>query len=363
MSIKKTVAVICGGKSAEHEVSLRSGKNVYDAIDKDKYNVIAIGIDKSGNWLFFPDGDLWENPESPENVKLRSSKLLIGFQPGNTKETFFCLDRNNPLPKIDIVFPVLHGPNGEDGTIQGLLTMANIAFVGSDTLGSANAMDKIFAKRLFNEAGIPIGPFQYFYDFQKEQIDYDKIVSELGPVVYVKPANMGSSVGITKATSKEAFSQAVEDAFLYDKKILIESQILGREIECGVLGNDNPSASKVAEIKVTTDFYNYESKYVNANALKVVIPADLSPEVESQVQHISVAAFKSLGLSGLARCDFFLTSENKVIINEVNTMPGFTSSSVYPLLWKESGVPTTEVVSRLIDFALERHKQRSIIKN
>ena len=318
---KITVGILFGGKSAEHEVSLRSAKNVLDAIDKEKYNPVLIEIDKQGE----------------------SDLLAI-------------LDPKKPRT-IDVVFPILHGPFGEDGTVQGILKHVGMPFVGSSVLGSAMGMDKDVMKRLLRDAGIPIGKFLAVKDC--DLLDLDAVITQLGLPCFVKPANLGSSVGVSKAKTKEELVAAVAEAFRYDRKIMIEEFIQGREIECAVLGNDAPEASMPGEIIVKADFYSYDAKYVNEQGAALSIPAQLSETVIKEVQELAVKTFKTLSCEGLGRVDFFLKADGAVLVNEINTMPGFTSISMYPQLWQAGGMRYPDLIDRLISLALERHEKES----
>ena len=317
---KIRVAILFGGKSAEHEVSIRSAKNVLASIDRKKYQVFPLKIGRDG--------------------KLRQ---LISF-----------------LEKVDVVFPVLHGPMGEDGTVQGLLKLADIPFVGAGVLGSAVGMDKDVMKRLLAEAKIKVADFLVFT--KNSGIKFSEVKKRLGLPIFVKPANLGSSVGISKARNEKEFRAAVRLAGKFDNKILIEKYIKGREIECSVLGNEKPIASLPGEIIPTHEFYSYEAKYIDENGARFEIPAHLSKKVIAEVRALAVRAFKVLCLEGMARVDFFLTPQNKVIINEVNTIPGFTNISMYPKLWAASGISQPELVDRLIMLAIERHQREKLLK-
>ncbi|MCP4666442.1 MAG: D-alanine--D-alanine ligase, partial [Deltaproteobacteria bacterium] len=261
---------------------------------------------------------------------------------------------------IDVAFPILHGPFGEDGTIQGLLKLADIPFVGAGVSGSAIGMDKDVMKRLLRDAKLPIGKFLVFREHE-DFPDYQSIISELGSPVFVKPANMGSSVGVNKVGNDSEFRRALEDAFTYDTKVVIEEYIEGREMECSVLGNHDPIASVPGEVISNHDFYSYEAKYIDEKGALVKIPAELAEDTESRIKEIAIATFKTLLCEGLARVDLFLKDNEDIVINEINTMPGFTSISMYPKLWEASGMSYTELIDRLIQLAIERfHRERGI---
>lgn len=353
------VAILFGGRSAEHEVSLKSARNVIDAIDKDKYNPILIGIDKKGKWLLNENSRFLLNSENPrlaESNELGDSIALIPQSKGEI------VNLSNPEnhKAIDVVFPILHGPFGEDGTVQGLLKLANVPFVGSGVLGSSVSMDKDVAKRLLRDADIPIAKFLVFKD--NERIDFEMVVSYLGLPLFVKPANLGSSVGISKVDDKDGFDEAISKAFQFDRKIIIEEYIAGREIECSVLGNDDPVASLPGEIIANDEFYSYEAKYIDENGAILDIPANLDESTTRNIQNLAVKTFKTLSCEGLSRVDFFLKEDGEIIVNEINTIPGFTSISMYPKLWEASGLSYTELIDKLIILAIERFEKEKKIK-
>lgn len=353
------VGILFGGKSAEHEVSLRSAKNVIDAIDKKKYNPILIGIDKTGRWLLDDKSQFLLNSVNPKLIGLNKSKHGVALIPQSCGKI---VNFSNPRLRqvIDVVFPILHGPFGEDGTVQGLLKLANIPFVGSGVLGSAVGMDKDATKRLLRDAKIPIADFLVFKD--GDRLDFDLIVKKLGLPFFVKPANLGSSVGINKVKSRADFQKAINEAFQYDRKILIEEYIKGREIECSVLGNDNPMASVPGEVIANSEFYSYKAKYIDENGAMLETPAKISKSLIKKIQDLAVKTFKILSCEGLARVDFFLKKNNEVIVNEINTMPGFTSISMYPKLWEASGISYTDLIDKLIQLAIERFKKEQKLK-
>lgn len=351
---KINVAILFGGKSAEHEVSLRSAKNVFDAINKEKYQPILIGIDKQGRWLLNKDsralltaGKIDEASDSVAMIPQSHGTLANFSHPANQ-------------PAIDVVFPILHGPFGEDGTVQGLLKLANVPFVGAGVLGSAVGMDKEVMKRLLRDAGLPIADFLVYKDFEK--IDFNFVADKLGLPFFLKPANLGSSVGVHKIKIQADFAAAVADAFRYDRKIIMEEFIKGREIECAVLGNDEPLASLPGEIVVNAEFYSYEAKYLNENGARLEIPAKLDKDLQKKIQDLAVKTFQTLSCEGLGRVDFFLRENSDVVVNEINTMPGFTSISMYPKLWEASGLSYTELIDRLIQLAVERFAKEQKIK-
>jgi D-alanine-D-alanine ligase len=337
---KITVGILFGGKSAEHEVSLQSAKNVYDAIDRGKFEPVLIGIDKNGKWYSMGASLSLLNTSDPRRISLNPSGDPAALIP-ESKGTLISTPGQlaNGL-KLDVVFPILHGPCGEDGTVQGLLKLADVPFVGSGVLGSAVSMDKDVMKRLFRDAGLPIGKF-LTYTKHNPPPSFAAITAALGSPVFVKPANLGSSVGISKARNEDELSAAVREAFQYDTKIIIEEFIKGREIECGVLGNENPIASVPGEVIPTHEFYSYEAKYLDENGAALEIPAKLDSETQKHIQELAIKAFQILCCEGLSRIDFFLKENGEVLINEINTMPGFTKVSMYPKLWEASGMGYT----------------------
>ncbi len=347
------VAILFGGKSAEHEVSLKSAKNVEEAINKEKYDVVLIGIDKAGHWL----------PPARSSALLKetsvpSSETSIALAPGENG-----LISSNEEPDagtIDVVFPILHGPFGEDGTVQGLLRLANVPFVGAGVLGSAVGMDKDVMKRLLRDAGIPIGAF--LTATEASPVDFETAKTKLGLPLFIKPANLGSSVGVNKVETEQEYNHAIAEAFSFDTKILIEATILGREIECSVLGNESPIASLPGEVVVHSEFYSYESKYLDDKGSSIQIPADLPSEVIRKVQDTAIHAYKVLCCEGMGRVDSFVTESGEVIVNEINTIPGFTNISMYPKMWEASGISYPELIDRLIGLALERHTKQQRLK-
>ena len=357
---KLTVGILFGGKSAEHEVSLQSARNVYDAIDRSKFEPVLIGIDKSGKWLLNSDSRSLLSTADPGCISLDPSGDPAALVPESQGllSTPGCPAGG---PKLDVVFPILHGPFGEDGTVQGLLKLAGVPFVGSGVLGSSVSMDKDVMKRLFRDAGIPIGKFLAFRSHERLP-SYAEIETALGKPIFIKPANMGSSVGISKVRSEPEFSAAIREAFQYDDKIIIEEYIRGREIECAVLGNENPAASISGEIIPAHEFYSYEAKYLDENGAILEIPAKLDSETLKHIQALALKVFQTLCCEGLARVDFFLRENGEVLVNEINTIPGFTKISMYPKLWEASGISYTELISRLIELAIARAQKESFIK-
>lgn len=355
------VALLFGGQSGEHEVSIVSARSIANALDPDKYDVTLVGIDKKGRWLVPEQSKVLIQTNDLRALRLSQESNEIVLAPSPTRTQW--MTETGKLNKFDVVFPVLHGPKGEDGTVQGLLELLGVPYVGCGVLSSAVVMDKDVSKRLLKQAGLPVVEFLSFKksDFQsnpKEKID--QIEKTFSYPVFVKPANMGSSVGVEKIKNRAEAETKIKKAFLYDQKIIVERAIVGRELECAVLGNDKPKASCIGEVKPNHEFYSYESKYVDANGAELTIPAkNLDPSIVKQMQEISVKAFQVLECQGLSRVDFFLENEtNKIYINELNTLPGFTSISQYPKLWEASGLSYRELLNELIKLAFENHQKK-----
>jgi D-alanine-D-alanine ligase len=362
MSKKLRVAVLFGGKSAEHEVSLQSAKSVIDALDKSKYEVLLVGIGNDGRWYLNDASKFLLEAENPKLVKLNESSIGVVLLPGTNENQLVSLTNDQSPQTIDVVFPVLHGTFGEDGTVQGLLKLANVPFVGPSVLGSAVGMDKDVMKRLLRDAGLPIADFVTFTHIDKQSICADEVIARLGLPLFVKPANLGSSVGVHKVRSKDDFDAAVADAFRYDNKIIIEENIFGREIEIAVLGNADPTASVAGEVIPQHDFYSYEAKYIDQKGAVLHVPAKLPADVLAQAQELAVETFKVLCCEGMSRVDLFLRPDGSLIVNEINTIPGFTKISMYPKLWEESGLPYSELLDKLIQFAIERFEREQALK-
>lgn len=360
---KKKVGIIFGGKSSEHEVSLQSAKNIVEAIDRDKYEVVLLGIDKTGKWHVLDESDYLIHADDPKHIRLNTSSDTIAVVPGENKEQFIYTANGKKLEQLDVVFPIVHGTLGEDGSLQGLLRIADIPFVGSNVLSSSICMDKDIAKRLLSAAGIQVAKWITYTRSNRQEADYEQAKQKLGSTMFVKPANQGSSVGVSKVETKEEFDAAIDLAFEYDHKVIVEEAIVGREIECSVLGLDNPRASLLGEILPQTEFYSYESKYIDEKGADLAIPADVTDEETKKIQGIAVDTFQTLECEGLARVDVFLTNSGEVYVNEVNTLPGFTRISMYPKLWEVSGLSYTDLITHLIEYALERHERDKKLKS
>ena len=345
--------MIYGGRSGEHEVSIVSASSIFANLDRTRYEPVAIRIEKDGRWVL---------PDRPPAVVSAADVTKLGSEPTDGAPT---VEPTVALRGLDVVFPVLHGPYGEDGTVQGLLEMANVAYVGAGVLGSAVGMDKAVMKTIFAAHNLPIVPH---LTVRRREWQSDprtitaRVARELRYPVFVKPANLGSSVGISKAKNDESFCEAMQLALRFDKKIVIEAGVSKpREIECAVLGNDDPAASLPGEIIVThpDGFYSYTAKYIDADGARTQIPADLPASMIEQVRRLSVDAFRALDLSGMARVDFFVDGETSALfLNEVNTIPGFTSISMYPKMWEATGLAYPALLDRLLTLALERHADK-----
>jgi len=359
---KIKVAIVFGGRSAEHEVSLQSALNVIGCLDRDRYEAVLIGIDKEGRWFLNENSIRLLHAGDPKLIRLSESNREIALTPNGAGSSLISLSSHENIGNVDVIFPVLHGPYGEDGSIQGLARLANLPCVGAGILGSSVGMDKDVMKRLLRDAGIPIGRFVTITAPERHNYSYDNLQKELGSTLFVKPANLGSSVGISKVRNNDEFEKALDLAFDYDLKVVVEEEIKGREIECAVLGNEAPRASLPGEVIPHADFYSYEAKYIDDDGAGLEIPARISPALVKEVQEIAVKTFTTLECQGMARVDVFLTPDDRILVNEINTLPGFTSISMYPKLWKLSGISNSELVDRLIQLALDDYEKRSRLK-
>jgi len=356
MTQKRHVLVLVGGQSPEHEISLISGKSIAETLDPKKYLVSLVGIDRNGCWSLCDLQTLTTHANSMQELRTNKKNLLV-LPPGNTRQ--LCSTTGDvTLPPVDVVFPILHGSHGEDGTMQGLLRLANVPFVGSDVLGSAIGMDKDVMKRLLRDAGLPIAPFLCYGVRERAHIQFETLREKLDLPFFVKSANSGSSIGTIKVSNADTFNAALDEAFLYDDKIIIEQSIVGAEIECAVLGNTNKITSMPARVIPTHDFYSYEAKYLDPHGADFEVPAKLSAEITQRVRDLAIKVTEVLCCTGMARVDFFVTEKNEIFVNEINTIPGFTSVSLYPRMWAESGMSYAELLDQLIILAEEQHEQR-----
>ncbi|MBN1980583.1 MAG: D-alanine--D-alanine ligase [Chitinivibrionales bacterium] len=365
MNSKIRVALICGGKSAEHEVSLLSTINIYNSIDRERFDVVILSIDKDGVWYCSNPDDFVVFSHNPSVIALEKSTAIITIRPDKDSTKFLCVDDGYSIGPIDVVFPILHGPYGEDGSIQGMLKLLNLPCVGVSVLGSAVGMDKEIMKRLLRDAGIATARFISIKESNRQTLQFHTVKELLGIPFFVKPSNLGSSVGISKVSNPMSFSAAIAEAFQYDKKILCEEFIEGRQIECGVLGNDEPVVSVPGEIitnKRKYEFYSYTAKYIDESGAILSIPARLPIDICKKVQDLSLKTFSSLYCEGMACVELFLKSSGEIYVNEINTIPGFTKTSMYPRLFEANGVSCRELITRLIMLALERFEKDKKIK-
>lgn len=366
---KLRIALIFGGNSTEHEVSLQSAKNIAAALDTSRFEIVPIGITKQGQWLVAEDNDSFLlNANDPEHIALAPSDKTLMLAPAHEHGHWrLGDDSQRSLANIDVAFPVVHGGNGEDGSLQGLLNILDVPCVGSDVLGSAVCMDKDISKRLLRAADIAVTPSVTVTRQSRPRLDAQAVTAELGLPLFVKPASQGSSVGVTKVKQASELDAALDDAFQYDHKVLIEKAINGREIECAVLGNSDgrkpPEASVCGEIILHDEFYSYATKYISESGAGLSIPAELESDVAEKIRQTAVQAFQVLECQGMARVDFFVSDDGDILINEVNTLPGFTRISMYPKLWEASGLPYDSLLTRLVELAYERHQDNQQIQH
>ena len=360
--MKLNVAIVCGGKSTEHEVSLCSARNIYEALDRSKFEITVVKVDTDGGWHVLDSMKQLEGgpglPRLHQNEG-KQNETVVTERP----QVLATVSRREFADHVDVVFPIIHGAFGEDGCLQGFLRTLDIPFVGADVLGSAVGMDKDVMKRLLLQAAIPTPRFVAITRPMREQADYASMVSLLGHVLFIKPANAGSSVGVSKINNEEEYIAAMEEAFKYDDKALVEEAIVGRELECSVMGNDDPVASIVGEVIPTTAFYSYEAKYIDENGATLEIPANISEGLSERIRRIAVDAYTTLCCCGMARVDFFYTSDERLLVNEINTLPGFTNISMYPQLWEASGLSYSDLITKLIQLAMERHRRKSRLRH
>lgn len=358
-----TLGVFFGGKSQEHEISLISARNVIHHLDRTRYRIIAIGIDRLGQWWWQKNTDCLQSITTPQSITLDQNARPVALVPGN-KASLITLDTPAETITLDVAFPILHGPYGEDGIIQGMLAGVNVACVGANTLTSAVCMNKYLFKCLLDAAGLPCGKFQTLkqHQYTGNDAQLQTILSTLGSPCFVKPVDLGSSIAIHKVNSVEQLKKAIEDAFQYTQQLIFEAFTPGREIECAVLGNDHPQAALPAEIHTEHDFYSYAAKYLDKNGATLSVPAQLSEAVQQRIQALAVNVYQLVNCCGLARVDFFLTPNEHLIINEINTIPGFTPISLFPQMWAHSGLQFSDLLNKLIDLALAKAEQQSKLK-
>ena len=343
--IKKKVAILFGGRSVEHGVSINSARNIFEYIDRERFEPVPIGISTRGTWYLTTSVSKDIEQGQPLSLSLNASK-----------PTWKTSDK---AIEFDVAFPVLHGTDGEDGSIQGVFKAMSVPMVGTGVLGSSVSMNKLTSKRLMEKAGIPVAPYLTYSFAEKSSMSFETISSKLGLPFMVKATSLGSSVGISKVKEKKDFLPAVEDAFRYDNQVMVEKYIKGREIECAILGNNPPEASLPGEIVISDryEFYTFDAKYVDNTAVNIVVPAKLEPSIQEEIRRLSVKTYQAVHCEDFARIDLFYADDGNIYINEINTIPGFTNSSMYPMMWKERGVSFTDLISKLIDLCVERDER------
>jgi D-alanine-D-alanine ligase len=348
---KAKVAILYGGRSVEHGVSINSAKNIFEYIDREKFEPYPIGISKKGVWYLTSAIDKEIEKGKPLTLQLNPGNP--SFQTGDGKTIH-----------ADVVFPVLHGTDGEDGSIQGLLKAMELPMVGTGVLGSAMSMSKLVTKRLLKEAGIPVTKFRAVYFNQKESLSFPELEAEFGLPFMVKAASLGSSVGISKVKNETDFLTALNEAFRYDDSVLIEQYVKGREIECAILGNYPPEASLPGEIIISPkyEFYTFDAKYVDGEAVKIEVPAKLEAPIAEKIRELSIKTYQALHCEDFSRIDLFLGDDGKIYINEINTIPGFTNSSMYPMMWKDRGISFPDLITKLIALCRERFERSKRIE-
>lgn len=360
MENKTTVAILCGGRSPEHRISLLSASSVIQHIDRKQYDVIVIAISKSGIWHLHGDQLEVDFAGDANRIALKNEgKPQVLFSQNYGRHTFIDVHNQIEVAKVDVLFPILHGEYGEDGAIQGLAKMAGIPCVGCGILGSSVCMDKDTTKRLLRDSDIKVADFITVRNSQNSTPSYEEIRRKLGDILFIKPANLGSSVGVSCARNEEQYDAALTEAFKYDNKVIIEEQIIGREIECAVIGNEHIEASPIGEIVPKSGIYTFESKYVDDDGAALMIPADLPSDISKRARNIAIETYRCLDCKGMARVDMFYTQDGDLVLNEVNTIPGFTSISMYPKLWMEAGLTYPELIGKLIALSQEEFAEAS----
>ena len=362
MSDKLQLSVLCGGQSTEHEISVRSTKNILAALDKNKYEISVIYITQGGQWWLlngvqdFLEGDLSSLLESGQ-----AEPITVVLGDGN--QSWQSLNNSKRRYSTECVFPVLHGTNGEDGVLQGLLHLLHLPYVGADVLSSAICMKKDITKQRLRAVGIVTPDWHTIHPHDSLDGLYPKLAAQFGKTLFVKPTSLGSSVAIASVNNQTDFDKAVKEALLYDEHVMAEPRIYGREIECSVLGNQNPQASLPGEIINRLDYYSYEAKYIDPKGASTKAPAKLPKKIIEEIQQIAIEAFKVMRCSGMARVDFFLVDDKNILVNELNTIPGFTNISMYPTMWEASGLTYSDLLDKLIELAMERfHNQQSLMR-
>lgn len=357
---KLNVLILFGGRSAEHEISILSAKNVAAALDPEKFSLLLVGISQEGTWYQFADKEVFAGLKTLSDLRLPQQAMPVVLTSLKGQAQLISLS-GQQATLVDVAFPVLHGTFGEDGCIQGLMKMSNLAFVGCGVFASSAGMDKEIMKRILKDAKVPTARYQLLTP--ENPSSWQALSHELGSPFFIKPANMGSSVGVHKIKQESDFAPSLKDAFLYDFKVLAEEFIEGREIECSVLGhNQTPKASVCGEVIPQHEFYSYEAKYLDEKGAALQIPAELSTDVLKAVQEMAKKTFSAMGCEGLTRVDFFLKKDGTALVNEINTIPGFTKISMYPKMWEATGLKYQELITELITLAREKHQAENSLK-
>lgn len=353
--MKKRISIIFGGNSTEHEVSLASASNIFNAVDRDIFDVILIGIDKTGKWCFNPEYNSSKIDLKEIDYFQNSTPILLENKDGKT----ILRDKGNctTIDSFDIAFPIIHGAFGEDGVIQGIFKSLDIPFIGADILGSAVCMDKDVTKRLLRDSKIPIAKFITIFKEDRKKYTFELVKEKLGIPLFIKPCNAGSSVGVSKVIDKISFHFAIENAYRYDKKKLMEEAISGKEMECAIFGNEKPKASVIGEIIPTKEFYTYDAKYNDSDGARITVPAQITDEISETLREYAIKAYKTTCCEGMARVDFFVRDNNSFVVNEINTIPGFTDISMYPKLWIESGISYSDLITKLVTLGFDKFEK------
>ena len=363
MEGKIKVGIVFGGRSPEHNISLLSAYNVVGNIDRSKFEPVLLAIDKEGIWHYGGNKMTISNPTDAAKVSLPQYDNTVYVSQNAHDRSVINKETGEVITKIDVLYPVLHGAYGEDGAIQGMAKVAGLPCVGCGILGSSAGMDKDVTKRLLRDAGIGIADFVTLRKGYNDHLTYEEISIKLGKELFIKPANLGSSVGISFVDNEVDFNNAVANGFLYDPKVIVEEKIIGREIECAVLGNENPLPSTIGEILPKTEWYTFENKYIDDDGAGLAIPADIGEENTVKAKQIAIDTYVNLECCGLTRVDMFLKTNGAIIVNEVNTLPGFTKISMYPKLWDHAGIPYQDLITKLIELAIDKFEGEERLKS
>lgn len=363
MKKKLFISVLCGGNSTEHEISIQSARNIVVGLSSDKYKVSVIYIDQTGKWYFIDDKENFLT-RRPQDLVSAEKAIPITIVLGEQIKPWRVLNAEKHLYELDCVFPMIHGTQGEDGALQGLLELLNLPYVGADVQSSSICIEKDITKSLLRAAKVPVVDWYTLWPFDRLEQVYERLISQWKTrELFMKAVSLGSSVGIFPVKSAIEFKKRAANIFCYDDRLIVEPRICGREIECAVLGNENPQASLPAEIISNHDFYSYEAKYLDPNGATTTTSVSLPEAIIQKIQQTAIDAFKTVRCSGMARVDFFVTPQNQIMINEINTIPGFTNISMYPKMWEATGLSYSELLDRLIELALERHQnQQKLIR-